>query len=94
MRSVRGEFAGALWDQAVLDHGDTAQIAGCRRQSARRIDCVVRDEQSTEPCEVLAVILRHSGVVFSRSYGCEGNSKHPHRRHRAWGRAQALNGGA
>jgi hypothetical protein len=93
MRSIRqGKFRWALEEAASGEAGDTGELGRCHRQTARRIDCLIRDVEDGGGCwAVLAVTLKRSGVVFYRPYGCRSTSKHPFRRHPRWSDpAQAL----
>ena len=64
-------------------------LAGCRRMTARRIDCQLRysprGKVRAGPCvAVRAFRLMPSGVIFAYSYGCRSRHGPPFRAHPRW----------
>jgi len=84
-RLARREFRN--WVADALDYFGTP--AGCRRMTARRIDCQMRDSIGRKPSEgpclfVRAFRLMPSGVIFAYSYSCRSRHGPPFRAHPRW----------
>jgi len=79
--SLDGELAYPLADRVASEAQDEGEIGECRRQSPRRIDCVALFNGRC--LSVLAVLLRTSGVIFTRSYSCRSQER-PFRLHPRW----------
>ena len=71
----------------AADSYTDADINGCKRFSARRIDCVVGETGGGDdsPCLwVGATTLRASGVVYTRPYTCRSRRSGRFKRHPRW----------
>ena len=72
---------GRVWNcNDCAGGGDGGQWVGqCRRFSRRRVDCQIAPLEFTDCNEAVSVVLRRSGLVFSRTYGCPIR-RHPRRK--------------